>query len=443
MRPSMRNAFRSEMYLIALTSMLLACPAAAPAPASTPAPAPIATPTATPTPAPVTGAKTSPPAPDATPAATPQKMTERPAKRVITAADTLAHTQFMAAMQIGRAQTRAKAYTEAIAAFDQALVHQSNHPRALAERGYAKLLAKDLTGARADLELARQRTQDPARLGPIWFNVGLVAEASGNHEGALRAFALSNEMHPTKAAAARLAGKQVCTAEIDRKPQAGTSFPSWKALHDHLRADTEEPVISQDSEIHKRLCRDPRLDAHKVWDLCFYNAIEAVGTNSHGFFLVGQAPDKNLVLFEELNFIETGACQTYGHLTVTPVGELLHARYVEFEMDWERVPLDPSNPEPDPVSCDGEGDEVPPGCEFECVALSGKVDDYILDLTGKQRLLRVRRTTNTITPENVKADPDRLPIDISLPIAVTVSDQGVTLKGGGCDETVPLRAATP
>ena len=344
-------------------------------------------------------------------------------------------------MQIGRTQTKAKAYTEAIAAFDRALVHQPNHPRALAERGYAKLLAKDLEGARTDLEQARQRTQDPARLGPIWFNVGLVAEAAGNPEGALRAFTLSNELRPSKAAAARIGGKAVCTAEIDRVVRHGTSFASWRALYDHLRKDTDEPKLDKDLEIHTALCRDPKLDAHKVWDLCFFSAKEAVGANVHSTMLVGQAPDNELVLFEELDFVETSACESYGNLTVTPVGELLHARYVHFEMSWERVPTDPGAAS---GSCESDSDEDPAGCEFDCVALSGKIDDYVLDLTGKQQLLRVRRTTNKVTAENAKADhKDKLPTDITLPIAVTVNAQSVTLKGGGCDETVPISASTP
>ncbi len=340
-------------------------------------------------------------------------------------------------MQIGRTQTRAKAYPEAIAAFDRALVHQPNHSKALAERGFAKLLAKDLEGARTDLERARQRTQDPERLGPIWFNVGLVAEASGNPEGALRAFTLSNELRPSKAAAARIAGKAVCTAEVERAVKPGTRFPSWVALFDHLREDTLEPKLAKDHEIHKVLHRDPKLDANKLWDLTFYVAREEVGVNPRTTQLVGQAPDNELVLFEELLFAETGSCQPYGTLKVTPIGSLLHARYVVFEQAWERMPTDPAAK---PGSCELDGDEVPAGCEFECIAMSGRIDDYVLDLTGKQQLLRVRRTTNKITAENAKADhEDKLPTELTLPINVTVTEQSVTLKGGGCDETVPIR----
>ncbi len=436
----MRRTFRSEMHLTMLASLLIACPAAAPAPAASTA-APTTAPTTAPAgPAADVAARTSPTAPAVTPDRAP-RVAERPARRAITAAETTALGEFLAAMQIGRTQTRAKAYPEAIAAFDRALVHQPNHPRALAERGYAKLLARELEGARTDLELARQRTHEPERLGPIWFNVGLVAEASGNPEGALRAFTLSNELRPSEAAAARIAGKAVCTAEIDRAVKPGTRFPSWTALFDHLREDTLEPKLEKDHEIHKVLCRDPRLDAHKLWDLCFFGARESVGVNLHSTQLVGQAPDDELVLFEELDFAETGSCQPYGTLTVTPIGSLLHARYVVFEQAWERVPTDPAAK---PGSCELDGDEVPAGCEFECIALSGRIDDYVIDLTGKQQLLRVRRTTNKITAENTKADhEDKLPTDITLPINVTVTAESVTLKGGGCDETVPIRAPAP
>lgn len=433
----MHRSFRASMRPGALASLLLACqatplaPVAAGQPAGQPAPAGQAVngdKPATAGPAAVVDAKASP-----APKTTPSRGAERPAKRSIDAAETAALAAYAAEMQVGRTQTRAKAYSEAIAAFDRALVQQPNSPRALAERGYAKLLAKDLEGARSDLEGARQRTQDPARLGPIWFNVGLVAEASGNPEGALRAFTLANELKPSKAAAARLAGKLVCTAEIERQPKPGAGFASWKALYDHLRADTEEPPLTRDSELHEALCYDPKQDTDKLWDLCFYDAM-SIGVNGHASLLVGQAPDEQLVLFEEIGYAGTGSCQGFGKLTVTPIGGLLHARYVEFGVDWAGVPIDPAVTKPE--ACAGEA-EIAEGCELECIAVSATVDDYVVDLAGKQRLLRVRRTTNKITSEDPQA------VEAALPIDVTVTAEGVTLKGGGCDETVPLRPPAP
>ncbi len=352
----------------------------------------------------------------------------RPERRPITAADDAAHAAYRTAMQEGRTQTRAKAYDAAIAAFGRALARRPNDARALAERGYARLLASDLDGARTDLELARQRTQDPARLGPIWFNVGLVAEAAGNPDGARRAFALSNELRPGKAVAARLRGETVCTAEIDRTPVAASAFASWQLLYDNLRADTVEPALTTDAAVQQALGFDPRRDTDGLWALDFYNAA-AVDSNSRASVLVGRAPDRQLLLFGELSFADSGACQPHGSLTVTPVGGLVHARHVDFLMDWALVPIDPKDPAN--VPCDQDG-AIPRTCEFDCHAFAVDVDDYIIDLTGKQRLLHVRRTTNTVASEDPRA------VEAALPIRVSVREQAVTLTGGGCDTSVPI-----
>jgi hypothetical protein len=82
----------------------------------------------------------------------------------------------------GRAATLGERYAEAIAAFDAALAAEPHDPRALAERGYARLRAGELDAAAFDLRSARRRTTDPALLRAIEHNLELVAEqwASGD-----------------------------------------------------------------------------------------------------------------------------------------------------------------------------------------------------------------------------------------------------------------------
>lgn len=359
---------------------------------------------------------------------------ERPAKRSVGAAEQAAHAAFMAEMQAGRTQTRGKAYAEAIAAFDRALGHEPQQPRALAERGYAKLLAKDLAGARADLEAARERSDDPKRLGPIWFNLGLVEEAAGDAEAARRAFTRSNELRPGKAVQAKLAGASACTAEIDRAPVAGKHRASWKALHDALLdgyVDEEAEPLTGTKEIQAAMCFDAKRQGDPLWDLCFY---PTSFTNSHSSELVGPAQGRGLVHYGELGSSDSGACQSSGTLTVTRVGSLLHARWTWFGRDWSAIPKELRD-----ADCESEFDE----CELECRDFSATVDDYVIDPAAAQRVVRVRRTTNTVPRPQ---DPDRMSvepevIEAALPVRVEVTEAGVTLRGGGCDETIAVVAA--
>jgi tetratricopeptide (TPR) repeat protein len=355
---------------------------------------------------------------------------ERPAKRSASAEERAAHTAYKAEMQTGRTQTKAKAYAEAIAAFDRALAKRPQQPRALAERGYAKLLANDLPGARVDLEAARERSDDPQRLGPIWFNLGLVEEAAGDAEAARRAFTRSNELRPGKAVQAKLAGATACTAEIDRAPVAGKHLASWKALFDlwmNGEADEENPLKTT-KEIQDWLCFDHKRPEDPLWDLCFY---PASFTNSHSSELVGPAEGRGLVYYGELGSSESGACQNSGKLAVTKVGPLLHARWVEFGRDWDAIPMKDRK-----ADCDEEIDE----CELECRDFSVTVDDYVIDPAGAQRILRVRRTTNTVPrpTDDMRQSVEPEVVEAAMAVRVEVAENGVTLRGGGCDETVAV-----
>jgi tetratricopeptide (TPR) repeat protein len=359
---------------------------------------------------------------------------ERPAKRSASEAEKAALQVFSAEMQAGRTHTKAKAYADAIAAFDRALVQRPQQPRALAERGYARLLARDLVGARADLEAARERSSDPARLGPIWFNLGLVEEAAGDAEAARRAFTVSHELRPGKAAKAKLTGPPVCTAVVERAPQPGKRLASWKQLYDHLMNEyADEPgELKRATEIQRAMCHDQKPADAPLWDLCFY---PAEFTNSHESLLVGPGDNGALVYYGALGSSESGACQNSGTLTVRSVGGLLHARYVEFARDWEAIPAARRD-----ADCEAEYDE----CELECRDFSAHVADYVIDPAGAQRLLRVHRTTNAVpraTGDRQSVEPDV--IEAALPVRVEVGEAGVTLRGGGCDETIAVGRPTP
>lgn len=104
----------------------------------------------------------------------------------------------------GRKATKAKDYVAAIAAFDAAIAADAKASRAYSGRGYAKLLSKDLEGAKTDFEKALELASDPRFQGAVWFNLGLVAEAQKDAAGAKAAFQKVLTFGPSQAAQKKL-----------------------------------------------------------------------------------------------------------------------------------------------------------------------------------------------------------------------------------------------
>lgn len=94
----------------------------------------------------------------------------------------------------GRELTRAGTYEEAVATFDAAIALDPGMGKAWSERGYAKLLAGDLEGAKADLEHGLLLDDGASYQASIYFNLGLVAERGGDPAAAKAAFERSLEL---------------------------------------------------------------------------------------------------------------------------------------------------------------------------------------------------------------------------------------------------------
>lgn len=107
---------------------------------------------------------------------------------------------FRAGMSVGRKATVAARYEDAIQAFTKALDARPREPTALAERGYAELLAGKIVRAERDLSDAKNLTKDKKVLAQIWFNLGLVNEKLGKPRQACTSFDKSNELAPTSRA---------------------------------------------------------------------------------------------------------------------------------------------------------------------------------------------------------------------------------------------------
>jgi len=146
---------------------------------------------------------------------------------------------YVHAIARGRKATLAKNWTEAIAAFDEALANKPEDARALAEKGYAELLAKNFHAAQRDLRLA-SGTSDAKLAAQVWFNLGLVDEGLNQEDDALIDFWFANQLAPTNAARAKIAGRSVCPVRVDRARKPAVHATSWLDVARALYKDQNE-----------------------------------------------------------------------------------------------------------------------------------------------------------------------------------------------------------
>jgi len=107
-------------------------------------------------------------------------------------------------VEAGRKHTREKDYGSAIHEFDAAIKSDPKLAVAYSGRGYAHLLAGHLGEARADFQAALEHDERPHFQAAVHFNLGQLAERSGDREAARAAYARSLELRSTKAAQAAL-----------------------------------------------------------------------------------------------------------------------------------------------------------------------------------------------------------------------------------------------
>ena len=238
----------SAPYFTSLASALLACALAAactkPAPPSAGADA-------------ASSGPTVPPAPSATATAAPSARVETKVPKGKVVIEKSVARAYADGLKKGRTETLAKRYDAAVAGFDAALAALPGDARALAERGYARLLAGKYDAARADLREAESRTKDPKLLAQIHFNHGLVAEKLSRADEAKASFARSNALNPTKAAAAKLSPGGACEAVVAVGTEATFVANTWAAAYEALRS--ADPRASADSKLGTEAAAKERL----------------------------------------------------------------------------------------------------------------------------------------------------------------------------------------
>jgi len=205
---------------------------------------------------------------------------------------------YHAGLSAGRKATLEKDYPAAIKGFDEALAARPEDPRALSERGYAKLLARDFKAARVDLDKSARGTSDKKLLASIWFNEGLISESLGEGASAQMYFARSNALNPTKAAQAKLEGKSKCPAAVAKDEVKGSVVGSWReawtamgaAYAKEYSADAVEDKPATDAEVKKLVCDGEDCKGAGPWVVSYGGPITGVR------YFVASAPGSKLAI---------------------------------------------------------------------------------------------------------------------------------------------------
>lgn len=376
------------------------------------------------TPATVTAPKASASAastttPSATASAKPAAAKPDTAKRALSAEEKAKLAEYHAGLAAGRKATVAKDWGAAAKGFDSALAARPNDPRALSERGYAKLLARDFKGATADLEKATRGTKDKKLLAQIWYNHGLIAEAENYPASARLFFARSNALNPTKPAADKLAGKSKCPAALNQHVVPGTPKGSWlevfgelAALHEHDMAPLDDKPKTE-SEARRVLC-EGGCNGDGPW------LATVTGGNMAGARAIvarSAAPGGKLLVFS-LGTYAYGMCGgELKHTFGSSSGDLLSVKVAETMMyrGWGKLVGD------DFVPCDDK--DADDACFSACAGGETEERELFFDLAKGAQVLSV--------------DTDASSAHASLVTTKRV-ERTISLSGAGCAETVTL-----
>lgn len=321
---------------------------------------------------------------------------------------------YLDAMRRGRDATAGKSYASAVAAFDDALKHAPKSPQALGERGYAKFLAKDLPAAEQDLEAARDVGPPPRLAAQIWFNLGLVREQRGDADGALSAFATSEQLSHSSVVTAKIDGRSTCTAEVATHEAASDLAPasSWDAARtvidpDHAIDPNNQSALSAKDVVCTQAWS--AVDSANSHDACNGDPPWLVSQNYAWFFhdarLIFPARNKSMWITEA---VRTGSWPA--HCT--------GASDLSGSIDGDTGTM--------VRSFDGSGAVVAQdGDDVTCGDGPGWIEHTFYDLKSGRALARVRRNV----PVGARA-PD---VELSRERDV------VTLSGGGCRTKLALR----
>lgn len=314
--------------------------------------------------------------------------------------------EYERALSQGRRATAAKQWQRAIAEFTAALAVEPRDSRAAAERGYARLLAEDLEGARADLEQARRAPADSAVLASTLHNLGLLEERAGNGAKASELEAQAKRIR--KNAALAKSGKVECPLAEVAVPEP-EYFPSMMAI----AAAMDQKYPNQSNEVPER--QPDKDEAAALQRLTNTKDPESrvfiVGAqdSSNGpLHLLVRRHDGKLAVYWEIAQPMGGLC---GGKLKTAVHTTTAAHVI---VDAEELMRSNCGGEPTVHNC--------------CVTGSHDVRHFIYD-PGRDRM--VLQLVETLMGEKTSYDAPR--------VDVFVQDGQVMYIGAGCDNRIGFR----
>jgi hypothetical protein len=347
-------------------------------------------------------------------------------------AETAKH--FVAELAAGRQHTAKRSFAEAIAAFDRALSAIPDHPRALAGRGYARLLAQELEQAEEDLQRALRRAPELNLRSAIVFNLGLVAERRGDAESARTAFLEAYALRPSAAVRAKLDvvdDDEACG--VKRIDEVGKTYHDWPALWRGLAAELrsadvtgtdmgEDPIGPEPADtaaVRKRLGVS---DEPGPWLVEWKSTSSETPDESLGcpvlFALVSRGAGRELharvVWRHDSNSWKDRGCSLLWHT---------HAELLQEPTLMVRV------------SDEVMGrDVVDEDCELDADnCIRSAVSTLTTNTTAVFLGAPPRHVSNIVQVEGFDA-PER---------TVEVSAETVTIRGGSCDRVISLAPAAP
>lgn len=336
--------------------------------------------------------------------------------------DPTVQAAYRAGMKTGRQATAKKQWADAIAGFDAALKAKPGDARATGERGFARLLeGKDLAAAEKDFDRAASSTKDQKILASIWFNRGLLEEKQGKTDNVLAAFATSNVLRPTPAAAKKLGGKAACPLMVDRdeSTQPTQDFADWATLAEKLPHE-DEPDWDAKAWIAEATT-DPLPTTIRLSD----------GGENHAY-LVWQPQGRKTLRVLPLYSASLGRCPgTASYEIAEEVGGRFHLHGIElYEGGYTFMCTGPGTlagkDEAEMHECTDVPNEESVGTA--CFAGASNVRDMIVEDSGRI-VMQLEQSAEYDEGEASKAI-----------VTVTMTRDSVKLAGQGCDRTEPIVA---
>lgn len=309
-------------------------------------------------------------------------------------------TQYLGALGRGRKATTAKDFTKAEAEFSDCLKLVPGDPRALGERGYARLLAGKWDDADADFKVAVEKAGSTPLLLQLVHNRLLVARQRGDEQAA-KAF---EEEKKRLKASRRIAPGVDCSADaqaVTRAPERPKTITEAWAIMAKAHADASsskpEEIALGEGGLPEGAAPPPPSEA-ELWQRMTGGAPRDGGwalttSTSYGASLAGHAlfsKAGQLYLFPALYSSLVFRCGQDGGGTLTVGGGGVVPRHIRFEQEQLVVGYmcgaDGGNIAPCGSAEDSSGTPVQSYCALassnvRVTVLDGKTFEGMLELT--------------------------------------------------------------